>query len=120
MHLSFGQYEIQASFCPDSNALGRANARIASTSNSNPIISKREMDVSSNPESKSDAEPQATSTQLETGEVSVGNSARTEEIRRRAYEIYLERGKQSGHDVDDWLQAEQELDPVVLGRVKAG
>jgi hypothetical protein len=68
------------------------------------------MDVSSKPKSNRDPEPQATSTQLETGEVSAGNSARTEEIRRRAYEIYLERGKQSGHDVDDWLEAEQELE----------
>jgi len=72
--------------------------------------------VSSKPTSNSDAEPQATLTQLEPGEVSVGNSARTEEIRRRAYEIYLERGKQSGHDVDDWLQAEQELERGVLVR----
>jgi hypothetical protein len=78
------------------------------------------MDVSSKPKSNSDAEPQATSTQLETKEVSLGNSARTEEIKRRAYEIYLERGKQSGHDVDDWLQAEQELERDVLGRAKAG
>jgi hypothetical protein len=74
------------------------------------------MDVSSKPKSNSDAEPQATSTQLETGEVSEGNSAHTEEIRRRAYEVYLERGKQSGHDVDDWLQAEQELERGVLCR----
>jgi hypothetical protein len=58
---------------------------------------------------------QPTSTQLETEEVSVGNSARTEEIRRRAYEVYLECGKRSGHDVDDWLQAEQELERGVLG-----
>jgi hypothetical protein len=74
------------------------------------------MDVSSKPKSNSDAEPQATSTQIETEEVSLGNSARTEEIKRRAYEIYLERGKQSGHDVDDWLQAEPELERGVLGR----
>ena len=30
-------------------------------------------------------------------------------IRRRAYEIYLERGKQSGSQLDDWLQAEEEI-----------
>jgi hypothetical protein len=97
-----------------------ANARIASTSNSNPITNKREMDVSSKLKSNSSGKPQATSTQPETEEVPVGNSALPEEIRHRAYEIYLERGKQSGHDVDDWLQAEQELDRVVLGRVTAG
>jgi DUF2934 family protein len=32
-----------------------------------------------------------------------------EEIALRAYEIYLERGKADGNDVDDWLQAEYEL-----------
>ncbi len=32
-----------------------------------------------------------------------------EEIERRAYEIYLARGGQHGHDVEDWLQAENEL-----------
>jgi hypothetical protein len=32
-----------------------------------------------------------------------------EQIAARAYQIYLERGCQTGHDVDDWLQAEYEL-----------
>lgn len=32
-----------------------------------------------------------------------------EQIRARAYEIYEQRGKNEGHDVDDWLQAEAEL-----------
>ena len=31
------------------------------------------------------------------------------EIGCRAYEIFLERGSSHGHDLDDWLQAEQEL-----------
>lgn len=32
-----------------------------------------------------------------------------QDIRERAYQIYLERGRQPGHDVDDWFQAEREL-----------
>jgi hypothetical protein len=32
-----------------------------------------------------------------------------ERIRRRAYELYVERGNQSGSELDDWLQAEQEV-----------
>jgi hypothetical protein len=36
-------------------------------------------------------------------------SAREQEIRRRAYEIYLERGAQPGLELEDWLQAEREL-----------
>jgi len=31
------------------------------------------------------------------------------EIRRRAYEIYEERGREDGHDLDDWLRAEAEI-----------
>jgi Protein of unknown function (DUF2934) len=41
---------------------------------------------------------------------SVGNAARDEDIRRRAYEIYLERSEQPGRELDDWLEAERELE----------
>ena len=40
---------------------------------------------------------------------SVMNPAREKEIKRRAYEIYLERGEEPGRDLEDWLQAEREL-----------
>jgi hypothetical protein len=33
------------------------------------------------------------------------DSTREEEIRTRAYEIYLQRGGQAGYEMDDWLQA---------------
>ena len=53
-----------------------------------------------------------------------------EQIAARAYQLYLERGRTNGHDVDDWLQAEYELmqlpvrkiaelDPPVVLRGKA-
>ena len=32
-----------------------------------------------------------------------------ERIRRRAHELYVLRGNESGSDVDDWLQAEAEI-----------
>jgi len=32
-----------------------------------------------------------------------------EEIRRRAHERYEERGREDGHDLDDWLRAEAEI-----------
>ena len=32
-----------------------------------------------------------------------------EQIARRANELYVERGRQEGHDVEDWLRAESEL-----------
>jgi hypothetical protein len=36
-------------------------------------------------------------------------STREDKIRRRAYELYVERGGQPGRDIEDWLQAEREL-----------
>ena len=32
-----------------------------------------------------------------------------ERIRGRAYELYVQRGNQSGSELDDWLQAEDEI-----------
>ena len=32
-----------------------------------------------------------------------------ERIQRRAYELYVLRGNQSGSELDDWLQAEEEV-----------
>jgi hypothetical protein len=32
-----------------------------------------------------------------------------EEIARRAYDLFIARGGQPGHELDDWLQAESEL-----------
>jgi hypothetical protein len=30
-------------------------------------------------------------------------------VRKRAYELYLERGMEDGHDAEDWLRAEEEV-----------
>ncbi len=33
-----------------------------------------------------------------------------EAIRTRAYQLYEERGRDDGHELDDWLRAEQEVE----------
>ena len=38
-----------------------------------------------------------------------------EAIRRRAYELYLERGGAHGSAMDDWLQAEREIPSLKPG-----
>jgi len=76
--------------------------------------------MSSRPKRIESLEPQATSAQAETGEVSVGNVVGDEQIRLRAYEIYLECGEQPGRELDDWLQAERELESEPLSRAQAG
>ena len=32
-----------------------------------------------------------------------------DQIRRRAYELYEKRGREDGHDLEDWLRAEEEV-----------
>jgi Protein of unknown function (DUF2934) len=38
-----------------------------------------------------------------------------EKIRVRAYTLYEERGREDGHDVDDWLRAEADLTGKAVG-----
>lgn len=35
---------------------------------------------------------------------------RLQRIAQRAYELHLSRGSQHGRDLDDWLEAEREID----------
>jgi hypothetical protein len=52
----------------------------------------------------------ATSTRLTTTNQTTGSASDLQEqVRRRAYELYEERGRVNGHDVADWLQAESEV-----------
>lgn len=51
---------------------------------------------------RSTSDPTPTRTEQHTPE-------REEQIRRRAYFLYEQRGRVDGHDVDDWLQAEAEV-----------
>jgi len=40
-----------------------------------------------------------------------------EQVRARAYQLFLERGGQHGHDTDDWLQAEYELVQLPIQKI---
>ena len=67
------------------------------------------MKLSSKSRGHQDAETEASSDRQEAVTTSTGDSPVLDEIRIRAYEIYVERGGQPGHDLDDWIQAEREL-----------
>jgi hypothetical protein len=43
----------------------------------------------------------------------------TEAIAARAYELFLERGSEHGHDFEDWLRAERELLDAARAHVNA-
>jgi len=45
----------------------------------------------------------------ETNPTTVSTSDHQEQIRRRAYELYEQRGRNDGYELNDWLQAESEL-----------
>ena len=47
-------------------------------------------------------------------DASANHAQNHDEIRRRAYEIYQERGGLPGRELDDWLQAESEFESAAL------
>ena len=55
-------------------------------------------------------EARASATRPDKENTSAGQAPSHEQIRLRAYEIYLERGGFPGNELDDWLQAERELE----------
>jgi hypothetical protein len=63
---------------------------------------------------KVDLEIHAIPLQHQADETTVCHIPSQEEIRRRAFEIYLERGHLPGDELDDWLRAERELQKVAL------
>jgi Protein of unknown function (DUF2934) len=56
----------------------------------------------------------ASSIQLHTEDALANHAPSHEEIRRRAYGIYLERDGHAGDALDDWLRAERELQKIAL------
>lgn len=53
-------------------------------------------------------EPKQLDTAVEEREISL-SSSHEHEIRNRAYEIYVQRGRHPGFELEDWLQAEREI-----------
>jgi hypothetical protein len=70
--------------------------------------------MASKNKSNGNLELRTTSVQGQADETSARSTPSDEEIRRRAYEIYLERGGLPGDETDDWLRAERELQKVAL------
>ena len=45
----------------------------------------------------------------------LSNNVERSRIAERAYELYVNRGREEGRDVDDWLEAERELTTSAAG-----
>lgn len=60
------------------------------------------------------SEHDATPIEAHTEDPHANHAPSHEEIKRRAYEIYLERDSHTGDALDDWLRAERELQKVAL------
>ena len=70
-------------------------------------MSSREVQRPDAPESRSDASASGPGLTPHSAKLP---RERAERIRKRAYELAAERGFRPGHDVDDWLQAEREVE----------
>ena len=64
-------------------------------------------------------EVRASPTQPHAANTSANHTPSREEIRLRAYEIYLERGGVPGNELDDWLQSAGELESAALRKANA-
>jgi hypothetical protein len=71
-------------------------------------IFQRESRMASKAKTTGSTDPTQPGTAVEESERLL-QSTHEQEIRNRAYEIYLQRGAESGHEVEDWLQAEREV-----------
>ena len=60
------------------------------------------------------------STHLTDSKVSQPQPSRLSRIAQRAHEIYDARGGHDGKDLDDWLQAEREIDAEIEAGAKNG
>jgi Protein of unknown function (DUF2934) len=82
----------------------RAEAREIATASKPPSMTRESRDTTSSTAidiNRERMEP------LDSGVASSGPNE--DDIRRRAYQRYLERGGAPGSDFDDWLEAEREL-----------
>jgi len=52
-------------------------------------------------------------TKKATNTVTRPNPSLEQQIRSRAYQLYEERGREDGHELEDWLRAEAELSRMV-------
>jgi hypothetical protein len=57
-------------------------------------------------------EPGSSQRSTGAGELDASTEGRLNRISRRAYELYQARGGEHGRDLEDWLQAEREIDGV--------
>jgi Protein of unknown function (DUF2934) len=46
---------------------------------------------------------------VESPTAAIGSGVTENDIARRAFELYCDRGREDGHDLADWLNAEREL-----------
>lgn len=65
--------------------------------------------VRKSPAEVSDARPRVTRKKTPAATAAEGNAVSADLIAARAYQLYLERGAEDGHDFEDWLAAEREL-----------
>src|SRR4030088_1089887 len=83
-------------------------------SNSNPPTNEVMMSSPASSGTLEVPQPKSDSKKPRTKKTAAGNGNAIpinleEEIRRRAYELYAERGFSSGHEHEDWLRAEREV-----------
>jgi Protein of unknown function (DUF2934) len=91
---------------PQEQSQGRSSLTLERSIQERPILERSQQDMS-----QQEGSQQERATQKPAGAAhALGSASDVEElVRRRAYQIYEQRGMASGSAIDDWLQAEAEI-----------
>ena len=63
--------------------------------------------------------PTTPSPRMTPNQTTTSSAEHQEQVRRRAYELYEQRGRDDGHELDHWLQAELEVSQKMAKTVAA-
>ena len=79
------------------------------TCEAGPRFNKHELDETAGAIMATEARESTRSEQAREPSNEIVGVASPDAVAVRAFELFQERGREPGHDVDDWLRAEQEL-----------
>ena len=98
-----------ASSLPNPDEHDAEGSGVEPVADSRPRVSRPDTVMTKNPGKKSKKASAPPSSRSTKKRIAAPAQVTHGEVARRAYDLFLARGCEHGHDLDDWLQAEREL-----------
>jgi Protein of unknown function (DUF2934) len=98
-----------ASSLPNPDEHDAEGSGVEPADTSRPRASGPDIGMTENPRKKSQKTSTPASSRSTKKRIAASAQVKHDDVARRAYDLFLARGCEHGHDLDDWLQAEREL-----------